>query len=112
MARSSRNAGAVGAGYVMLRLPWTVAPVFREWLERTLPARLPRIEARIRSTRGGRLNDSAFGTRMRGTGEMAKQIAAVFRLFARRYGLDRELAPFDLTRFRAPKPKSGQLTLF
>jgi DNA repair photolyase len=110
--RAAREAGAAGAGYILLRLPLTVAPVFREWLERTLPARLPRIEARIRSTRGGRLNDPAFGSRMRGTGEMAKQIADVFRLFARKYGLDRELPPYDLTRFRPPKTTSGQLKLF
>jgi DNA repair photolyase len=109
---AARNAGAAGAGYIMLRLPLTVAPVFREWLERTLPARLPRIEARIRSTRGGRLNDPAFGTRMRGTGEMAKQIAEVFHLFSKRYGLDGELPSYDCTRFRPPKPKSGQLKLF
>jgi DNA repair photolyase len=110
--RAAREAGAAGAGYILLRLPLTVAPVFWEWLERTFPARLPRIEARIRSTRGGRLNDPAFGSRMRGTGEMAKQIADVFRLFARKYGLDRELPPYDLTRFRPPKPTSGQLKLF
>jgi hypothetical protein len=89
----------------MLRLPWTVAPVFREWLEQTLPTQLPRIEAQIRSTRGGGLNDSAFGTRMRGTGEIAEQIADVFHVFARRYGLDGELPPSYLTRFRLPKPK-------
>jgi DNA repair photolyase len=110
--KAAKEAGASGAGYILLRLPWTVLPVFQEWLERTMPARRERIEGRIRSARSGRLNDPAFGSRMRGTGEIAKQIAELFDLFARRYGLDRELAPFDLTRFRAPKPKSGQLTLF
>jgi DNA repair photolyase len=109
---AAKEAGAHGAGYIMLRLPLTVAPVFREWLERTLPARVQRIEGRIRSARGGRLNDSTFGTRMRGTGEIAAQIGEVFRLFARRYGLDGELPPYDLTRFRPPKAKSGQLRWF
>ena len=110
--RAAKEAGAWGAGYILLRLPWTVAPVFHEWLQRTLPDRLERIEGRIRSSRGGKLNDSAFGSRMRGTGEIAKQISEVFHLFAKRYGLDGELPPHDLTRFRSPKPKSGQLTLF
>jgi DNA repair photolyase len=109
---AAKEAGAMGAGYILLRLPLTVAPVFREWLERTLPARLQRIEGRIRSTREGRLNDSNFGTRMCGTGETAKQIAEMFRLFAKRFGLDKSLPPHDLTRFRPPLPKTGQLRLF
>jgi DNA repair photolyase len=90
----------------------TVAPVFREWLQRTLPDRVQRIEGRIRSARAGKLNDSNFGTRMRGTGEMATQITEIFDLFAKKYGLDGELPPHDLTRFRPPKPRSGQLLLF
>jgi DNA repair photolyase len=110
--RAAKEAGALGAGYILLRLPWTVVPVFQEWLERTMPDRRGRIEGRIRSTRAGRLNDPEFGSRMCGTGEIAKQIAEVFRLFARRYGLDGELPSHDLTRFRPPKPKSGQRTLF
>jgi len=106
--QAAREAGAKGAAYVLLRLPLTVAPVFREWLERTLPSRLQRIEGRIRDTRGGKLNNSEFGTRMRGTGEIAEQIRDMFRLFAKRFGLDGKLPPLDSTRFRPP----GQMRLF
>jgi DNA repair photolyase len=109
---AAKDAGAQSAGYTMLRLPMTVAPVFHEWLERTMPDRVQRIEGRIRSVRGGKLNESAFGYRMRGTGEVAEQIANVFWLFSKRYGLDGDLPPHDCTRFRPPKPKSGQLRLF
>jgi hypothetical protein len=49
---------------------------------------------------------------MRGTGEMATQIAEMFDLFAKKYGLDGELPPHDLTRFRPPKARSGQLLLY
>jgi DNA repair photolyase len=109
---AAKEAGAKEAGYILLRLPLTVAPVFHEWLERTLPDRVQRIEGRIRSARGGRLNDSTFGARMRGTGEMADQIAEMFRLFAKRHGLDGKLPPYDCTRFQPPKLKTGQLRLF
>ncbi len=109
---AAKDAGAGSAWYIMLRLPLTVAPVFPEWLERTLPARVQKIEGRIRSVRGGKLNESAFGYRMRGTGEVAEQINKIFRLFAKRYGLEGELPLHDCTRFRPPKPKSGQLRLF
>ena len=93
---------------MLLRLPLTVAPVFQEWLQRTQPTRAQRIEGRIRDARGGKLNDSDFGTRMRGTGVFANQIGEVFRLFAHRHGLDRPLPPCDFSRFRPP----GQKWLF
>jgi DNA repair photolyase len=109
---AAREAGARAAGYVLLRLPLTVAPVFREWLGREQPGRLARIEGRVRDARGGKLNDAEFGRRMRGSGEMARQIGNLFRLFARRRGLDGGLPAYDCGRFRPPLPRSGQLRLF
>ena len=106
--KAAKEAGAIGAGHVLLRLPLTVAPVFFEWLQRTQPTRVTRVEERIRSTRGGKLNDSDFTTRMSGTGEIAHQISKMFRLFAKRYGLDGGLPEYDCTLFRPP----GQLWLF
>jgi DNA repair photolyase len=107
-----KEAGATGAGWVLLRLPWAVKPIFQEWLQRTQPEKVSRVEGRIRSTRGGKLSESAWSVRMRGTGELAEQIASVFRLFAKRYGLDGPLPEYDCTRFRPPRPRSGQLSLF
>jgi len=110
--KAAADAGARSAGYVLLRLPLTVAPVFRDWLARTLPGRRERIEGRIRETRDGKLNDPNFGSRMCGSGEMAQQIREMFELFARRHGMDGDLPPYDCTRFRPPTPRSGQLRLF
>ncbi|MDB5351508.1 MAG: Radical superfamily protein [Planctomycetota bacterium] len=106
---AAKEAGASSAGYTLLRLPLAVAPVFTEWLERTMPDRSERVLGRVRDSRGGKLNVSEFGTRMIGTGEMAKQIGALFRLFAKKLGLDRGLPDLDSTQFRPPMPKSGQL---
>jgi hypothetical protein len=66
----------------------------------------------VRAVRGGRLNDPNFGTRMTGTGEMARQIKALFRLFARRHGLDGGLPPHDCSAFLRPRSPSGQGWLF
>jgi len=112
LLEAAKDAGAQGAGYTMLRLPGAVAPVFREWLQREKPEHVERVEGRLRGMRGGKLNESEFGTRMRGKGEMAEQIGDLFRLFRRRFGLDGELPPYDCTRFRRPLPKTGQLLLF
>ena len=109
---AAKEAGAVTAGYILVRLPLTVAPVFREWLEREQPTRFHRIESRIRDAHGGRLSNSEWGIRMRGTGEMASQIRGVFRLFAKKHGLDGDLPPHDCTQFRPPLPRFGQLRLF
>jgi DNA repair photolyase len=109
---AAREAGAQHAAFIMLRLPLTVAPVFQEWLQREQPGRAQKIESRIRAMRGGKLNSSQFGDRMKGSGAMAHQIADLFRLVARQHGLDRGLPPQDCTRFRRPKPETGQLWLF
>ena len=110
--QAGKDAGASHAGYTMLRLPLTVAPVFHEWLERERPESLAKVEGRIREMRGGKLNDPRFGSRMRGTGEMADQIRDLFRLFARRHGLDGGLPAYDCSHFRPPRTSSGQQWLF
>lgn len=106
------KAGAQSAAYVLLRLPLSVEPVFREWLQRNCPLKKQRVEDLIRQTRGGKLNSSQFRTRMRGTGEIAEQIAGVFRIFSRRFGLDGGLPAPDTTQFRPPRAPSGQMRLF
>jgi DNA repair photolyase len=112
LLEAASGAGAWSAAYILLRLPGTVEQVFREWLEREQPERLEKIEGRLRAARGGKLNDPAFGRRMKGSGEMADRIRDLFRLFARKYGLDGPLPAHDTSRFRPPRAGSGQLWLF
>jgi DNA repair photolyase len=109
---AAREAGAASASFIVLRLPFAVAPVFLEWLERVYPDRRQRIEGRIRSVRDGKLNDPQFGTRLSGTGPLAQQISNLFDLFAKKHGLDGELPPYDYSRFQPPLPRTGQLRLF
>lgn len=108
----SKQAGVQHARYQMLRLPMSVAPVFLDWLERERPGHRDRVEGRIRAMRSGRLNANEFGKRMSGEGAIARQISELFRLFARKHGLDGGLAPHDCSRFQPPAPESGQLRLF
>ena len=109
---AAAEAGAQGAGFVVLRLPLTVRPVFLEWLERTHPDSRERIENAIRSVRGGALNAAEFGTRMSGTGLRAQQIESIFRTFAKKHGLNGKLPAYDFEQFRAPPSASGQMRLF
>ena len=109
---AAKAAGAVAAGWQLLRLPASVQPIFCDWLSRTMPDAQPRIEARIRDTRAGELSDCRFGHRMRGQGEVARQIAQVFRIFAGRHGLAGPLPALTTTDFRPPVPSNGQQWLF
>jgi DNA repair photolyase len=72
------------AGYVMLRLPHAVAPLFEDWLTHHFPERKQKVLNRVRGMRGGKLYDSAWGERARGTGEFADQIGALFRAARKR----------------------------
>src|SRR5262245_11378542 len=109
---AARDAGAISAGHVFLRLPHPVEPVFLDWLARERPDAAARVEGRLREARGGHLSDTRFGKRMRGDGILADQVHALFRLFKTRLGLDRKMPEYDTSLFRPPRPRSGQLWLF
>jgi DNA repair photolyase len=107
------DAGAAHAGWILLRLPLEVAPLFREWLAEHYPARAAHIMSLINQSRGGRDNDPRFGSRMRGAGLFAELIARRFRIALRRTGLDRrEWTALDCAQFVAPRPAAPQMDLF
>ncbi|MEJ7669904.1 MAG: PA0069 family radical SAM protein [Casimicrobiaceae bacterium] len=99
--------GARFAGWIMLRLPREVAPLFRAWLDEHYPLRAAHVMSLVQQIRGGRDNDPNFGARMRGAGEFAELIAKRFALACQRLGLNRERAPFDTSQFRSAAAKAG-----
>jgi DNA repair photolyase len=82
------RAGATFAAYVPVRLPYAVKPLFENWLSRHFPDRKEKVLNRIRSMRGGKLNDPRFGSRMRGEGFFADHIAQIFSISCRRTGIE------------------------
>jgi len=104
-------AGAIRAGYVLLRLPHELKALFRQWLDQHLPERAEHVMALIRAARNGRENDPNFGSRMRGSGPWAQLLHDRFALACKRHGLstDRQ-RPLPVHHFRRPE-RSGQLTL-
>src|SRR5947199_7381629 len=84
---AARDAGAISAGFVIVRLPWAVAPLFERWLEEHFPERKEKVLGRIRHLRGNRLNNSQWHTRMTGEGIFAEQIASLFEVGCRRAGI-------------------------
>ena len=105
--------GATSAGWILLRLPLEVAPLFRAWLDEHYPLRAAHVMSLIQQLRGGRDNDPNFGSRMRGSGTFAELIAKRFALAVRRLGLDdHRSAPLDTSRFRPPRANDAQGELF
>ncbi len=106
-----RDAGASEAGYVLLRLPLELKDLFREWLAEAFPGRADRVLALLRDMHGGRDYVAEFGTRQRGAGPYARQIAARFRLALGRLGLDERRRPLRTDLFVPPAPPGSQLRL-
>ena len=107
------KAAAVGVpscGWIPLRLPHEVAPLFREWLSVHFPERGDKVMHIVQSIRGGRDNDSDFFTRMKPSGIWADLFRARFRLACKRAGLGKPKFDLDCTQFRPPET-GGQLRL-
>ena len=110
--QAARDAGAVSAGYVMLRLPLEVKDIFREWLEAQVPERASRVMSLVRSMRGGKDYDDRWGVRQRGLGPIADTAEARFNLALKRLGLNTHRRPLDTTKFQPPPQAGDQLALF
>lgn len=110
---AARAAGAASAGYVLLRLPHEVAPLFQDWLHAHMPDRAARVMAAIRQMRGGHDYLAQYGVRMRGQGAYADLLARRFALAQRRFGYPDTLRPpLDCSRFAPPATPSPQGSLF
>jgi DNA repair photolyase len=103
------KAGAIAAGYVPLRLPYGVAPLFEEWLTLHRPLQKDKILNRVREIRRGRLNDPNFGTRMQGRGAYAEHLSDLFEISCRKAGLNTKRPNLSTDAFRRPGPHQGNL---
>jgi DNA repair photolyase len=103
------KAGAQFAGYVLLRLPWAVAPLFDHWLDEHFPERKAKVLERVRRTRGGdRLYDSRWVKRQTGEGAFAEQIANLFEVSCRRAGFG-DRPKLSTAAFRRPNEQLNLL---
>jgi DNA repair photolyase len=103
--------GARSVGYTIVRLNGAIAEIFKDWIEKTLPDRAEKVLHQIEACHGGNLNDSRFGTRMKGEGEFAKQIALQFKIARTKYlSSVKEIEPLDNSHYL--KIKNPQYELF
>ncbi|HRE35153.1 MAG TPA: PA0069 family radical SAM protein [Sphingopyxis terrae] len=104
-------AGAIRASYILMRLPFEVAPLFRAWLDAHYPDRAAKVMHMVQDIRGGRDNDPDYFSRMKGRGVWAQLIRTRVKRAAREHGLDKSFPPIRSDLFRPPE-RDGQMALF
>ncbi|MGA8149102.1 MAG: PA0069 family radical SAM protein [Gallionellaceae bacterium] len=109
--QAAHEHGARMAGYTLLRLPYEVKDLFKDWLATHYPLKAQHVMSRLREMRGGRENDSQFGSRFRGDGQFAKLLAQRFRMACARLSFNRESVALEVNRFKPPA-RNGQMDLF
>ena len=111
LIQADAKAGACCAGYVMLRLPHEVGPLFEQWLAAHFPDKKEKVLNRIRAMRDGKLNEAAFGKRMRGEGIFADQVESLFEVACRKHGLADSMPSLSTAAFRRASRLQPELAL-
>lgn len=106
--KAAADHGACNAGMTVVRLNGSIGPIFEDWLRKNFPDRFEKVWNQICSMHEGNVNDSNFGRRMRGEGNIADAIHQLFKASKKKYFADRAMPVYDLTKFR----KGGSLSLF
>ncbi len=110
--KAGRDHGAVSASWIMLRLPRDVADLFQDWLWKNFPNRAERVLGHVRDMHDGKLYDSDFGKRMRGSGPYADLVEQRFQVALKKLGLAHRVPKLNCNLFRPPRPMVRQLDLF
>lgn len=109
---AAANHGAVNAGYTIVRLNGSVGQIFKDWIYKSFPDAADKVMNQIGEVHGGLINDSVFGRRMRGEGNIADGINQLFKSAVKKHLAGRSSYQLDTTLFRRPMDKNGQLNLF
>jgi DNA repair photolyase len=104
--------GALTAGYTIVRLNGEIKNIFHDWLYKNVPDAADKIWNQIKECHGGQVNDSRFGTRMRGEGKIAESIRQIFYMAKKKYMAGRHMPEYDLSLFGRPPKAGDQLKIF
>jgi DNA repair photolyase len=106
--KAAADHGALNAGMTVVRLNGSIGKIFEDWLRKNFPDRFEKVWNQICSMHGGNINDSNFGRRMSGEGNIADAIHQLFKASKKKYFAGKTMPVYDLTKFR----KGGSLSLF
>lgn len=107
--KAASERGAQRAGYILMRLPGAVEPLFVDWVRRNYPDRAGRILNRVQDTRRGNMSDARFGSRMKGEGEIAGAINSLFKINLRKYNYAKTWEDLSTSHFQRSLPSQTEL---
>ena len=110
LAKAASDAGALSIAYTVVRLNGAIGEIFTDWIRKAMPDRADKVLHQIAECHGGTLNDSRFGDRMRGEGELAQMIRSQITLARRKYFSGKQFPPLNTSLYE--QYKGGQLQLF
>jgi DNA repair photolyase len=105
--KAAADNGCKSAGYTVVRLNGVINQLFEDWLSKNFPDRFDKVWHQIQNCHNGNVNDSRFGTRMRGEGNFAEMIRNTFKLHCRLNGLNLERSELDQTLFKIPRAQTS-----
>jgi DNA repair photolyase len=105
--KAAADRGALAAGFTIVRLNGSIGEIFTDWVHKAYPDRAEKVLNMIAACHGGQLNDSRFGTRMSGEGNIAQSIQQLFRMSCKRFLAGREMPAYNLDLFT---PRNGKQT--
>jgi DNA repair photolyase len=106
--KAAAESGARSAGYTIVRLNGSIAEIFSDWLKKNFPDRYNKVWSQIAEVHGGKVNDSSWGRRMKGSGQIAEIISRLFLIHKQKYFANKSLPPYNLNIFR----RGANLNLF
>lgn len=110
LAKAASDAGALSIAYTVVRLNGAIGEIFTDWIRKAMPDRADKVLHQIAECHGGSLNDSRFGERMRGEGELAQMIRSQVLLARKRFFTGKEFPSLNKSLYN--QYKGGQLSLF
>lgn len=102
------DAGALKAGYTVVRLNGSIKEIFEDWLKVNFPDRAAKVLHQIQQLHGDQVNDTEWGRRIKGDGPIAEMIHQVFKLSVAKHLAGREMPVLDFSGFNP----TGQTRLF
>lgn len=110
IAKAASEHGALSIAHTIVRLNGAIGEIFTDWIKKTMPDRADKVLHQIENCHGGTLNDSRYGTRMRGEGKIAKQLNDLVKLARQKYFKDKTMPKLNCNMHE--RYKDGQLKLF
>jgi len=110
MAKTVSEAGALSIAHTIVRLNGAIGEIFTYWIKKTMPDRAEKVLHQIEDCHGGTLNESRFGKRMRGEGQIAQQINDLVKLAKLKYFKDKAMPKLNTELYE--QYKNGQIKLF